>query len=99
MKEWHVHVYTCLFEEEERIKLEDLAFYKYIHSCGNKHEFGTGFLVSKKLRQQVTDFKTIDDRTCIQRVRGRFQKYSLMSIHAPTEREKGHLLLLFGKSV
>jgi exonuclease III len=57
------------------------------YSCQkNKHEFGCGFIVNKKGKHLVMDFTPIDHRTCILRVRGRFNNMSLICTHAPTER-------------
>jgi exonuclease III len=55
-------------------------------SCHDKqHCFGTGFIVSKWLRTQVIDFKSIDMKIYVLRIKGRFQNYSIISMHAPME--------------
>lgn len=56
------------------------------YSCDKrKHEFGCGFIVNAGIRHLVMDFKPINDRICILRVRGRFNNITLISTHAPTE--------------
>ena len=49
------------------------------------HVFGTGFIVIGKARNKVIDFKPINERMCVLRIRGRFHNYSLICVHAPTE--------------
>jgi hypothetical protein len=47
--------------------------------------FGTGFIVDKKIKHLVTDFRAKTPRICKIRVRGLFFNYSLICVHAPTE--------------
>ena len=47
--------------------------------------FGTGFIVNKRIKHLVTDFKAKTLRICKLRVRGLFFNYSLICVHAPTE--------------
>ena len=47
--------------------------------------FGTGFIVNKRIKHLVTDFKAKTPRICMIRVRGLFFNYSLICVHAPTE--------------
>lgn len=58
------------------------------YSCGESHHFGTGFVVGKYMKQHVLDFIPVDERICILRVKGRFNNYSLISVHAPTEEKE-----------
>ncbi|CAG4965960.1 unnamed protein product [Colias eurytheme] len=56
------------------------------YSCHKKnHIFGTGFVVSKRLKHLVIDFQPINERVCKIRLRGRFQNYTIINVHAPTE--------------
>ncbi|PSN51304.1 Craniofacial development protein 2, partial [Blattella germanica] len=56
------------------------------YSCHNKlHQFGTGFMVNQKYKHLVIDFQPINFRMCKLRIKGRFQNYSLINVHAPTE--------------
>jgi hypothetical protein len=55
-------------------------------SCDDKqHIFGTGFVVSKRIRSRVIGFKPVDKRICVLRIRGKFKNYSFICAHAPTE--------------
>ena len=47
--------------------------------------FGTGFIVNKRIKHLVTDFKAKTPRICKIRVRGLFFNYSFICVHAPTE--------------
>jgi hypothetical protein len=56
------------------------------YSCDRKHHvFGTGFIVNKRIRHLVTDFKAKTPRICKLRIRGLFFNYSLICVQAPTE--------------
>jgi hypothetical protein len=51
--------------------------------------FGTGFIVNKRIKHLVTDFKAKTTRICEIRVRGLFFNYSLICVHEPTEENDG----------
>ena len=56
------------------------------YSCDRKHHiFGTGFVVNKRIKHLVTNFKAKTLRICKIHVRGLFFNYSLICVHAPTE--------------
>jgi hypothetical protein len=58
------------------------------YSCHNKlHQFGTGFIVSKKSKHLVIDFQPVNWRLCNLRMKGRFHNYSIICIHVPTVEE------------
>jgi hypothetical protein len=44
-----------------------------------------GFIVSKCIRSSVIDFKPMDRRMCVLRMRGKFKNYILICAHAPME--------------
>jgi hypothetical protein len=55
------------------------------YSCDDKQNiFGTGFIISKSIRL-ITDFKPIDRRMCVLRIRGKFKNYSYICAHAAKE--------------
>ena len=56
------------------------------YSCDNKdHILDTGFLVSKRIKHLITNFKPITPRICTLRIRGTFFNYSFLNGHAPIE--------------
>lgn len=57
----------------------------YYSGHDSKAEFGTGFLIRTELANNVMDFKAIDKRLSLVRLRGRFYNISILSVHAPTE--------------
>jgi exonuclease III len=52
---------------------------------GRKHEYGVAFAVKEKVRNKVLDFKAIDQRICLLRIKTKFGNLSLMNACAPTE--------------
>jgi exonuclease III len=56
----------------------------YTSSLANNYEFGTAFLVDFKFNHMVKNFKPINVRLCVIKIRCRFFNYSLINIHAPT---------------
>jgi hypothetical protein len=63
----------------------DKKNHSIFYSCDRKHHtFGTGFIVNKRIKHLVTDFKAKTPRICKIHVRGLFFNYSLICLHAPT---------------
>lgn len=54
---------------------------------GGGHELGA-FVVDKKFKQQVINFKSIDERLCAIRIQTKFYKMWLINVHAPIKRTK-----------
>lgn len=52
-------------------------------SGGTKGSFGTGFIVDTMWAKHVIDWKPINERICVLRVRGKFFNYSMINVHAP----------------
>lgn len=50
-----------------------------------QHYLGTGFIVSNHIRIMVIDFKPIDIKICVLRIKAKFQNYSFICVHSPTE--------------
>jgi hypothetical protein len=56
------------------------------YSChGKQHMFGTGFVVSKRVKHLIMDFKAKSPRLCRLQIRGHFFNYSIICAHAPIE--------------
>jgi hypothetical protein len=63
-------------------KQDCTLFYSY----DNKdHILGTGFLVSKRIKHLIIDFKPVTPRICNLRIRGNFFNYSFVNDHVCTE--------------
>jgi hypothetical protein len=46
------------------------------YSCHkNKHQYGRGFIVTGKTREIIIDFRLVDGRFCVLRLKGRLHKY------------------------
>lgn len=46
---------------------------------------GTGFIVTKKMRESIMEFEPINERMCRIRIRGKLRNLSIMLVYAPTE--------------
>jgi len=54
-------------------------------------EFGVAFVVERNMKRNVLDFKAVDERICVLRIKTRFPKYKPHK-HACSHRRKGGLL-------
>jgi hypothetical protein len=52
-------------------------------SNGAGRTFGTGFIVDARWSSRIIDWRPIDGRICVLRVRGRFFNISIINVHAP----------------
>lgn len=59
-------------------------FTMFCSSSGTAN-FGTGFLVHRRCKPAVTDFKAVNGRICTLRLKMRFFNLTLICVHAPTE--------------
>lgn len=59
--------------------------YFYSGNNNNKHERGVAIAVANKLCHNVLDFKPINERLMILRIKGHFNNISIISYYAPTE--------------
>ncbi|XP_055388217.1 uncharacterized protein LOC129616611 [Condylostylus longicornis] len=66
------------------IKKEDYIVY---YSCSKNRtgQYGTGFMVMKKLSKCVLGFTPTNERLCSLRIKGKFNNITVISAHAPTE--------------
>ena len=54
-----------------------------LSSGGKGGQFGTAFIVDARWGKHIIDWKPINERICILRLRGRFFNYSIINVHAP----------------
>jgi exonuclease III len=56
--------------------------------CGKKEgtrELGVAFIVERGMKRNILDFKAVDERICVLRIKTKFHNRSFISVHAPTE--------------
>lgn len=59
------------------------------YSCHDtKHSLGTGFILNKEVKHIIMDFQAVSPRLCYLRLRGKFNNYSIINVHAPTEEKE-----------
>jgi len=46
------------------------------------------FVVERNMKWNVLDFKAVDERICVLKIKTRFQNISLLNVHAPTEEKE-----------
>ena len=51
-------------------------------------KFGVAFVVERNMERNVLDFKAIDERICVLRIKTKFKNMSLINVHAPTEEKE-----------
>ena len=74
--------------QENRFNKDTIYFsskdYQFYYSSNSTHHvFGTAFVVALRWKSLVLDFKKLDERICVLRIKGRFKNYSLINAHAP----------------
>jgi exonuclease III len=55
---------------------------------GGTREFGVTFVVERNMKQNITYFKAVDERTCVLRIKRKFQNVNLINVHSPTEEKE-----------
>jgi hypothetical protein len=48
-------------------------------------ELGVAFIVERSMKRSILDFKAVDDRICVLRIKTKFHNTSFINVHAPTE--------------
>ena len=51
-------------------------------------EFGVAFVVERNTKQNVLDFRAVNEQMCVLRIKTKFQNLSLINVHAPTEEKE-----------
>jgi exonuclease III len=60
----------------------------FFNSGNENRKLGVGFLVSKQLQSEITEFKAVTNRLCKIRIRGRYRQISIINVHCPTEEKE-----------
>lgn len=71
-------------DREWYIPKKDFDLYYSCHH-NQKHIFGTGFIVVKRIKHLVLDFIPVNERICLIRVKVKFFNLTIINAHAPTE--------------
>jgi exonuclease III len=53
-----------------------------------RREFGVARVVERNMKRNVLDFKAVDERICVLRIKTKFQNVSFINVHAPTEEKE-----------
>ena len=48
-------------------------------------QYGTGFVISRKIKESILEWEPVNDRLCRIRIRGKFRNLTIISAYAPTE--------------
>lgn len=72
---------------KEIMELKSHVVLKSRKGKGNR-EFGVAFVVSKDLKQAITQFKAVDERLCAIRIQTMFFNMWMINVHAPTENKE-----------
>jgi hypothetical protein len=59
----------------------------FFNSGNENRKLGVGFLVSKQLQSEITEFKAVTNRLCKIRIRGRYRQISIINV-CPTEEKE-----------
>jgi len=51
-------------------------------------QYGTGFIISRKIKESILEWESVNNRLCRIRSRGKFKNLTIISAYAPTE-DKG----------
>ena len=49
------------------------------------HEYGVAFIVESKIKNNIIDFRPINERLCVLRLRTKFYNIAMINGYAPTE--------------
>ena len=51
-------------------------------------EFRVAFIVERSMKRNVLDFKPVDERICVLRIKTEFQNACFINMYAPTEEKR-----------
>jgi endonuclease/exonuclease/phosphatase family metal-dependent hydrolase len=51
-------------------------------------QLGTGFIITRKMKESVLEYETINERICRLRMKGRCRDITILSVHTPTEEKE-----------
>jgi len=71
--------------KEMRFKKRKTVWFLHSGHKSDKHEFGTGFYISKHSMDNLIDFEPVNEIICKIRVKVKYDNLTLISTHAPSE--------------
>lgn len=66
-------------------KITSIENYMWFNGGGEKNKLGTSFFVKADLKSSIVDYRRINDRMSLIRIKGKYRKITIVNIHAPTE--------------
>jgi hypothetical protein len=51
-------------------------------------QWRTGFIITRKMKESMPEYETINDGICRLRMKGRYRNITIISVHAPTEEKE-----------
>ena len=69
-------------------EVTEVGDYIFLNSGGENRRLGMDFLINRELKELILDFQPISERISLIRLRGKYQKITVINIHAPTEEKE-----------
>jgi predicted Fe-S protein YdhL (DUF1289 family) len=88
MENYKIELLAIQGTKQTDIFIKEMGEYLFFNSGIENRKLGVGFLVSKKLQSEITEFKAVTNRLCKIRIRGRYRKISIINVHCPTEEKE-----------
>jgi exonuclease III len=88
MENYKIELLAIQETKQTGIFIKEMGEYLFFNSGNENRKLGVGFLVSKKLQSEITEFKAVTNRLCKIRMRGRYRKISIINVHCPTEEKE-----------
>jgi exonuclease III len=51
-------------------------------------QLGTGFIITRKMKERMLEYGAINERICRLRIKGRYRNITIISVHAQTEEKE-----------
>jgi hypothetical protein len=61
----------------------------YSGSQKRRGQFGAGFMITRKMKESLLEYETINYRICKFTMKGGYRNITLISVHAPMEETEG----------
>lgn len=88
LKSQNVDLLAIQETKQAGIYIQEIGDYVIFNSGNENRIYGVGFVVNKKLKNEIVEFKPITERLCKIRIRTRYRKMSIINVHCPTEEKE-----------